>query len=144
MQIDLIPTILLTIFAIAGLSFVVLHWRYHPKQTQLDSFDSLKKRLGRGKPALIQFHAPFWTACLAADSIVNGIEAQMGNMVEIIRLDLLGAIGRQAAREYGVYIVPATLLFDGKGELIDRQTGMPEAKKVIEIIKLTGMSDSPL
>ena len=75
---------------------------------------------------------------------MNGIEAQMGNMVEIIRLDLLGAIGRQAAREYGVYIVPATLLFDGQGELIDRQMGMPEAKKVIEIIKLTGMSDSSL
>ena len=75
---------------------------------------------------------------------MNGIEAQMGNMVEIIRLDLLGAIGRQAAREYGVYIVPATLLFDSKGELIDRQTGMPEAKKVIEFIKLTGMSDSSL
>jgi len=58
MQIELIPTILLTIIAIAGLSFVVLHWRYHPRQTQLDSYDSLKKRLHGGKPALIQFHAP--------------------------------------------------------------------------------------
>jgi hypothetical protein len=40
------------------LSFVIVHWRYHPRQTQLDSFEALKKRLDRGKPALLQFHAP--------------------------------------------------------------------------------------
>ena len=68
---------------------------------------------------------------------MNGIEEQVGNQVEIIRLDLLSAIGRQAARQYGVHMVPATLLFDGQGEIVERQTGMPEAGRVIEIIKLT-------
>lgn len=58
MQNEVIPIILLIIIAIAGLVFVFLHWRYHPKETPLDSFDSLKERLERGKPALIQFHAP--------------------------------------------------------------------------------------
>jgi hypothetical protein len=68
---------------------------------------------------------------------VNGIETHLGSKVEIIRLDLMGKIGRQAAREYGVYIVPATLLFDGNGELVDRHTGIPEVNKVVEIIELT-------
>jgi hypothetical protein len=58
MQIEPVPAILLTILAVAGLSFVIVHWRYHPRQTQLDSFEALKKRLDRGKPALLQFHAP--------------------------------------------------------------------------------------
>jgi len=58
MQIKLIPAMLLTIIVIAGLSFIFVHWRYHPKQTQLDSFEALKKRLVGGKLALIQFHAP--------------------------------------------------------------------------------------
>jgi len=70
---------------------------------------------------------------------VNGIEAQVGNEIEIIRLDLLGTIGRQAAREYGVRMVPTTLLFDGNGVLIERQTGKPEANQVIEIIEPTRM-----
>lgn len=68
---------------------------------------------------------------------MNGIEAQVGNRVEIIRLDLLSAIGRQAARQYGVHMVPATLLFDGQGEIVERQTGMPEAGRVIALIELT-------
>jgi len=67
---------------------------------------------------------------------VNGIEDQVGNQVEIIRLDLLSAIGRQAARQYGVHMVPATLLFDGQGEIVERQTGMPEAGRVIALIEL--------
>jgi hypothetical protein len=65
---------------------------------------------------------------------VNGIETQVGDRLEIIRLDLLSAIGRQAAREYDVRMVPATLLFDGMGELIDRQVGKPEADKVIAVV----------
>ena len=63
---------------------------------------------------------------------MNGIEAQLGGEVEIIRLDLMGRVGRQAAHEYGVRMVPATLIFDGKGELIERKVGMPEENKIIE------------
>ncbi len=70
---------------------------------------------------------------------MNGIEAQVGDRLEIIRLDLLSAIGRQAAREYGVHMVPATLLFDGRGELIDRQIGKPQADKVIEVVELSSL-----
>ena len=75
---------------------------------------------------------------------MNGIETQLGNKVEIIRLDLLSGIGRQAAHEYGVRIVPATLLFDGKGELIERQMGKPQADRVIEIIGLMSKPAEPV
>ena len=64
---------------------------------------------------------------------MNGIEARVGDRVEIMRLDLIGGVGRQAAREYEVRMVPATLIFDGRGELIERKTGMPHANKVIEV-----------
>ena len=69
---------------------------------------------------------------------MNGIEEQVGSKVEIIRLDLMSAIGRQAARAYDVRMVPATLLFDGKGKLIDRQMGKPQVDRVIALFELTG------
>jgi len=68
---------------------------------------------------------------------VSGIEEQVGNQVEIIRLDLLSAIGRQAARAYDVRMVPATLLFDSQGEIVDRQMGMPETDRVMAIFELS-------
>ena len=58
MHIELVPAVLLTIIAVAGLVFLGVHWKYHPKQTQLDSFEALKEQLSGGKPALLQFHAP--------------------------------------------------------------------------------------
>jgi len=58
MYMELVPAVLLTVIVIAGLAFLLVHWKYHPRQTQLDSFEALKERLDRGKPALVQFHAP--------------------------------------------------------------------------------------
>lgn len=54
------PTTLIffLVMAIAVFAFLLLHWRYHPAQTKLDSFAALEKRLRQGKPILIQFHAP--------------------------------------------------------------------------------------
>jgi hypothetical protein len=43
---------------LAVLVFIGLHWRFHIRQTPLDSFDALQKRLRGGKPVLVQFHAP--------------------------------------------------------------------------------------
>ena len=68
---------------------------------------------------------------------MNGIEAQVGNRVDIIRLDLMSGIGRQAARAYDVRMVPATLLFDSQGEIVDRQMGMPETDRVMAIFELS-------
>ena len=66
---------------------------------------------------------------------MNGIDAQLGNKVEIIRLDLLGAIGRQAAREYSVHIVPATLLLDSQGTIVVRRTGIPDPALLVETVR---------
>ena len=54
----------------------------------------------------------------------------MGDEVELIHLNLLSPIGREAARTFGVYIVPATLLFDGKAEVIVRKIGMPNTDRL--------------
>lgn len=58
MNIETIPAAMLAILFIAGTLFLIVHWRFHPKETQLDSIERLEKRLVGGKPTLIQFHAP--------------------------------------------------------------------------------------
>jgi hypothetical protein len=51
----------------------------------------------------------------------------MGESLNVIHLNLLGDVGRQAARHYGVHIVPVTLLFDGHDAPLLRHTGIPDA-----------------
>ena len=58
----------------------------------------------------------------------------MGPEIELIHLNLLSAIGRETARSFGVYIVPATVLVDGKGEVLVRKMGMPNTAQLINNI----------
>lgn len=75
-----------------------------------------------------------------ANSIVNGIESDYEDAVDVVRLNLLSALGRRAAVEYGIQMVPVTLLFDGQGSLVVRQTGMPDAAGLIQ--SLNGLSEA--
>lgn len=66
-----------------------------------------------------------------AKPIVDGLPEKTNVGVEVIHLNLLVGAGREAASRFGVHIVPATVLLDNKGELIDRQNGRPDAGRLL-------------
>ena len=76
-------------------------------------------------------------ACLLADSVVNGVKKELKGQVDVIHLSLMSQVGRQAASKFGVRIVPVTLIFDGYGNMIGRQTGMLDAKWLLEQVQQT-------
>ena len=66
-----------------------------------------------------------------AKPIVDGIPEQTSNSVKVIHLNLLVGAGREAAGQFGVRVVPATVLLDNQGQLLDRQNGRPDADRLI-------------
>ena len=66
-----------------------------------------------------------------AKPIVDGIPEKTSNSVEVIHLNLLVGAGREAAGRYGIRMVPATVLLDNQGHLLDQQTGRPDASQLI-------------
>ena len=70
-----------------------------------------------------------------SEPVVNGLKAELGDKLELIHLNLLSGPGREAAGAYGVMLVPTTLLFDGQGELLLRQMGLPERTKLRQAIE---------
>ena len=72
-----------------------------------------------------------------AKPIVDGIPEQKTESVEVIHLNLLLGAGREAAGRYGVRLVPATVLLDNQGQLVDRQTGRPNAGQLLGRMRLT-------
>ena len=69
--------------------------------------------------------------------MVDGLERELGDRVQVLRLDVLSPVGKTAARAYAVRAVPTFVLFDAGGEMIYYQAGLP-GKGVIrqEIDKL--------
>ena len=66
-----------------------------------------------------------------AKPIVDGLPEQTNNSVEVVHLNLLVGVGREAAGRYGVRLVPATVLLDNQGQLLERQTGRPDTSRLI-------------
>jgi hypothetical protein len=61
---------------------------------------------------------------------VDGLADDLKGQAGLLRLDLTSKVGRAAAREYGVKVIPAILVFDGSGRIILRQSGAPEAAPI--------------
>jgi len=57
--------------------------------------------------------------------MVHGLERELGDRVQVLRLDVLSPVGRAAASTYAVRAVPTFVLFDGGGEIVYYQVGFP-------------------
>ncbi|MCB0194443.1 MAG: hypothetical protein KDJ65_21010 [Anaerolineae bacterium] len=48
--------------------------------------------------------------------IVDGLESDLEGKAELVRLDIMTSVGRQAASMYGVRGTPTLIVVDGQGE----------------------------
>lgn len=62
---------------------------------------------------------------------MDGIEKDLEDTARVIRLDISSELGKSVAGSYGVTSVPTTLVLDGTGEEVYRDTGLPSRKKVV-------------
>jgi thioredoxin-related protein len=64
------------------------------------------------------------------DRLERGLEGQ----AQVVRLDVLSKVGNEIARRYNVASLPTFLVFDGDGNLIERQVGMPDLLRIKALI----------
>lgn len=69
--------------------------------------------------------------CLAAKPVVNGIEEDLGETVPVIRLDIGSDVGKSVADRFGVRGVPTTIVLDGAGQVVHRESGIPSREEVV-------------
>jgi thioredoxin-like negative regulator of GroEL len=66
--------------------------------------------------------------------IVDGLEKKLADKAQVIRLDVMSDVGRQAAARYGVRGVPTVVVVDGFGQPVDHQVGIVRPGRVIDQI----------
>ena len=72
--------------------------------------------------------------CLAAKPIVDGIEKDLQDRAEVVRVNAGGSLGKELAAQYGVMGVPTTVVLDGTGAVIYQQAGIPSRKKIVDMV----------
>ena len=61
---------------------------------------------------------------------MDRLEQDLEVQAEVLRLSAWSSVGRQLSARYGVRGVPTFLLFDGSGQLTQRQAGRLDADQV--------------
>lgn len=69
-----------------------------------------------------------------AKPVVDRMESQLAGKAEVIRLNLMTQVGRQAAARYGVRGVPTLVVVDGTGAPVYGRYGIPNPGQVIDQI----------
>jgi hypothetical protein len=74
-----------------------------------------------------------------AKPIVDGIERDLEGRASVIRLSVMSDVGSRAAQQYGVQGVPTLIIFDGNGNVVEKNVGVPNRKRVVA--NVTGLLD---
>lgn len=67
---------------------------------------------------------------------MDGIEADLGDVVKVVRVELPTDLGRTIAARYGVEFTPTFLLFDARGQLMERARGLDREAIVARLRQL--------
>lgn len=71
--------------------------------------------------------------------VVDGLERRLRGRVDLLRIDVHGAGGREIAARWGVEVVPTFLLLSGAGRELLRCVGRPpSARRVLSALASAG------
>jgi len=59
----------------------------------------------------------------------------LAGQAQVLRLDVMSQVGREAAIRYRIRGVPTFLVFDGKGNVVYRQVGPPNRGAIIQAVQ---------
>lgn len=65
-----------------------------------------------------------------AKPVVDRLEEELEGRAEVLRIPLISPLGAALANRYGVRGVPTMLVFDGAGQMVYQQAGMPDREAI--------------
>jgi thioredoxin-related protein len=65
-----------------------------------------------------------------AKPVVDGLEQELDGKAQVLRLSVIDDVGGELAMRYGARGVPTFVLLDGAGEVMFKQTGMPDRDRI--------------
>lgn len=97
----------------------------------MDKFDELIKG---NVPVLVDYFATWCGPCKMMHPILEEVKKQLGERVKILKVDIDVPANRQSVYTYQVQSVPTLMLFKD-GKMLWRQSGVVQAKPLIETIE---------
>ena len=94
-----------------------------PGESTVASESEAQMVIASGSPVFIEFFSNTCTACLASEPMVRGLEGEIDDDVQILKLNVQDPISSQLIRDYRAYLTPTFVVVGRDGEVIWRQSG---------------------
>jgi thioredoxin-like negative regulator of GroEL len=75
-----------------------------------------------------------------AKPVVDGIAQDLEGKARVLRLNVMDEVSAQAARRYGVRALPTFVVFDGQGQVVDIQIGVPDRAAIVTRVNQLGQN----
>ncbi|MDW8328357.1 MAG: thioredoxin family protein, partial [Anaerolineales bacterium] len=85
-------------------------------------------------PVLIEFYSEYCIGCLAAETTLDALEAELKGKISVVRLDMSSPTGRRLSAQLNAHFTPTFILFDAEGREIWRAVGELNAAAVRDAI----------
>ncbi len=69
---------------------------------------------------------------------MDRLERELDGKAKVLRIDVMNRTGLALAQEYGVRAVPTFVVFDGKGQVVFVQAGLPDRAAIREAVQAAG------
>lgn len=70
-----------------------------------------------------------------AKPVVDGLEKELGDRAQVLRLSVSDDTSAELAARFGVRAVPTFVLLDGSGEQVLAQVGIPKRGEIVETVE---------
>ncbi len=101
---------------------------------QLARFDGLAafdRALRDPRPTMLAFYSANCAVCMAMKPVMDRLEQDVGQRLQILRINVADPIGRQLTDRYGVTFTPTFLLLNGAGMKDEELTLTLDRRRVL-------------
>ena len=100
------------------------------------SFNNVKPLIGKGKPVMLEFGSTSCHSCQVMGQLLYKIKAKTPKS-NIYFIDIYKDM--DAAKAYGVIMIPTQVYLDGKGSVVEKHIGVIKENELNEKLKKMGI-----
>ena len=99
--------------------------------SDVETWDGVQAEIEKGRPLLIFLFSDNCGACLATRPIVDGIERDLSDSLDVLRVNVAEDVGQEVRERFGIRMVPTIIVLDVDGVERYRTEGRLPRKSAI-------------
>ena len=100
--------------------------------SDVPTWDGVEAEIAKGRPLLIFLFSDSCGACLATRPIVDGIERDLADKLDVLRVNIAEDVGQEVRERFETRMVPTVILLDAEGVERYRTEGRLPRKRDIK------------